>query len=156
MSRDDLNFMIGKQSAGPSNAAANGRVVPAAGQPGHGEFTASLRRQRITPGRLEDGYTGAFEIICGDCGDYPDLGYSQVSPRLQRLRGPYNTIRAGLAAYQEHLGLAELAAGAVRPSGANPALRGVEQPGLGMHGARALRKAFSSLPQPWARQHPQG
>jgi hypothetical protein len=106
MSRDDLNSVTGKQSAGPSNSAVNGRVVPAAGQPGHGEFTASLRRQRVPPGRLEDGYTGAFEVICGDCGDHPDLGYSQVSPRLQRLRGPYNTIKAGLAAYQEHLGLA--------------------------------------------------
>src|SRR5437868_1800931 len=98
--------VTGKQSAGLSNFAVNGRVVPAAGQPGHGEFTASLRRQRVPPGRLEDGYTGAFEVICGDCGDHPYLGYSQVSPRLQRLRGPYNTIKAGLAAYQEHLGLA--------------------------------------------------
>jgi len=95
MSRDLLP-VTGKQSASPSNSAADGRVVPPAGQPGHGEFTASLRRQRVRPGRLEDGYTG----------DYPDLDYSQVSPRLQRLRGPYNTIEAGLVAYQEHLGLA--------------------------------------------------
>ena len=105
MSRD-LQPVTGMQSAGPSNSAANGRVVPPAGQPGHGEFTASLRRQRVRPGRLEDGYTGAFEVICGDCGDYPELGYSQVPRRLQRLRGPYNTIEVGLAAYQEHLGLA--------------------------------------------------
>jgi len=106
MSRDDLRPVTGKQSAGSFNSAANGRVILPAGQRGHGEFTASLRRQRVPPGRLEDGYTGAFEVICGDCGDYPDLGYSQVSPRLQRLRGPYNTIEAGLAAYQVHLGLA--------------------------------------------------
>jgi len=106
MSRDNLDSATGKQAAGPSILAANGRVVPAAGQPGHGEFTASLRRQRVRPGRLEDGYTGAFEVICGDCGDYSTLDYSQVSPRLQRLRGPYNTIEAGLVAYQEHLGLA--------------------------------------------------
>jgi hypothetical protein len=46
MSRDLLP-VTGKQSAGPSNSAANGRVVPPAGQPGHGEFTASLRRQRV-------------------------------------------------------------------------------------------------------------
>ena len=103
MSRDFLP-VTGKQSGGLSNSAANGRLIPPAGQPGHGEFTASLRRQRVRPGRLEDGYTGAFEVICGDCGDYPDLGYTQVSPRLQRLRGPYNTIKAGLAAYQGHLG----------------------------------------------------
>jgi hypothetical protein len=105
MSRD-LPPVTGKQPAGPSNSAANGRVVPPAGQPGHGEFTASLRRQRVRPGRLEDGYTGAFEVICSDCGDSPELGYSQVPRRLQRLRGPYNTIKAGLAAYQQHLGLA--------------------------------------------------
>lgn len=105
MSRDLLS-VTGKQSAGPSNSAANGRVVPPAGQPGHGEFTASLRRERVRPGRVEDGYTGAFEVICGDCGAYPALGYSQVPRRLQRLRGPYNTIEAGLAAYPEHLGLA--------------------------------------------------
>src|SRR5690348_16991424 len=106
MSRVDLDSVAGKQPAGPSISAANGRVIPAAGQPGHGESTASLRRQRVRPSRLEDGYTGAFEVICGDCGDSPELDYSQVSPRLQRLRGPYNTIEAGLVAYQEHLGLA--------------------------------------------------
>jgi hypothetical protein len=105
MSRD-LPPVAGMLPAGPSDSAANGRVIRPAGQPGHGEFTASLRRQRVRPGRLEDGYTGAFEVICGDCGDYPDLDYSHVSRRLQRLRGPYNTIKAGLAAYQEHLGLA--------------------------------------------------
>ena len=119
MSRDLLP-VTGKQSAGPSNSAANGRVVPPAGQPGHGEFTASLRRQRVRPGRLEDGYTGAFEVICGDCGDYPELGYSQVPRRLQRLRGPYNTIEAGLAAYQEHLGLANGPRAPCVPSGAEP------------------------------------
>jgi hypothetical protein len=105
MSRDLLP-VTGKQPGDPSDSAANGRVIPPVGQPGHGEFTASLRRQRVRPGRLEDGYTGAFEVICGDCGDSPGLGYSQVSPRLQRLRGPYTTIEAGLAAYQEHLGVA--------------------------------------------------
>lgn len=102
MSRD-LLLVTGKQSANPSNSAATGRVVPPVGRPGHGEFTGSLRRQRVRPGRMEDGYTGAYEVICGD---YPDLDYSQVTPRLQRLRGPYNTIEAGLAAYHEHLGLA--------------------------------------------------
>jgi hypothetical protein len=107
MSRDEVDLVTGKHLACPSNSAANGRVIPPVDQPGHGEFTASLRRQRVPPGRLEDGYTGAFEVICVDCGDYPDRGYSQVPPRLQRLRGPYNTIEAGLAAYQEHLGLAK-------------------------------------------------
>jgi hypothetical protein len=156
MSRDGLDPVACKQSAGPSSFAANGRVIPPAGQPGHGEFTASLRRQRVPPGRLEDGYTGAFEVICGDCGDYPDLGYTQVSPRLQRLRGPYNTIKAGLAAYQEHLGLAELAAGAARSSGGKPGSPGGEQPGFGTHGARALQKSSVLGLNPGAGRHPQG
>jgi hypothetical protein len=80
-------------------------TFPRAGQPGHG-CTAVLRRQpsRIVDGRAEDGYAGAFEIICCDCGDNPYLDYSQVSPRLQKIRGPY-AIAAGLAAYEDHLGL---------------------------------------------------
>jgi hypothetical protein len=68
----------------------------------------SLRRQpaRLVKGRIEDGYTGAFEVICCYCGDHPYLDYSQVSLQLQRLRGPFNTIEAALAAYDAHLGLA--------------------------------------------------
>ena len=71
----------------------------------NGEIARSfLRRQpvRIVAGRVEGGYTGAFEVICCDCGDNPYLGYSEISPRLQRLRGPY-TLREGVAAYMEHL-----------------------------------------------------
>ena len=68
-------------------------------------MTASLRRQpvRIVEGRVEGGYTGAFEVVCCDCGDHPYLDYSQVSPRLRRIRGPY-TLKAALAAYERHLG----------------------------------------------------
>jgi hypothetical protein len=79
---------------------------PLAGQPGHGR-TASLRRQpdRIVDGRMEGGHTGAFELICPQCGDHPYLDYSEISPRLQRIRGPY-TLNAGVAAYEKHLGLA--------------------------------------------------
>ena len=81
-------------------------TLPAAGQPGHGR-TTSLRRQpaRIVEGRAEGGYTDAFELICCDCGDHPYLDYSEVSARLQRIRGPY-PMRAGLAAFENHLGLA--------------------------------------------------
>jgi hypothetical protein len=50
-------------------------------------------------------YTGAYEVICRDCGDHPYLDYSEIPPRLQRIRGPY-TLEAGVAAYAEHLGLA--------------------------------------------------
>lgn len=57
-----------------------------------------LRRQpvMIVDGRAERGYTGAFELICCECGDNPYLDYSRVSPRLQQIRGPY-AIAAGLA-----------------------------------------------------------
>ena|SRR5438045_4578307 len=107
MKRDDLHPVTGIQSAAPPNSVADGGVIPPPGQPGHGYLTANLRHQRVSPGHLEDGYTGAFEVICRDCGDEPYLDYSHVSPRLQRLRGPYDTIKAGLAAYTKHLGLAD-------------------------------------------------
>ena len=63
-----------------------------------------LRRQpaRIVEGSSEGGYTSVFEVICCDCGDNPHLDYSEVSARLQQLRGPY-TLGAGVAAYQAHL-----------------------------------------------------
>jgi hypothetical protein len=79
---------------------------PLAGEPGHG-CTAVLRRQPVLTGDgwVERRYTGAFELICCECGDNPYLDYSQISPRLQQLRGPY-TMAAGLAAYEQHLGLA--------------------------------------------------
>jgi len=80
-------------------------ALPLAGQPGHGR-TASLQGQpaRIVKGRVEGGYTGAFELICYECGDHPYLDYSQISHRLQQIRGPY-TMRESLAAYEKHLGL---------------------------------------------------
>jgi len=79
-------------------------TLPLAGQHGHGR-TAFLRRKpvRIVDGRREGGYTNLFELICPSCGDHPYLDYSEVSPRLQRIRGPY-WMEAGLAAYDEHLG----------------------------------------------------
>jgi hypothetical protein len=78
------------------------QASPQAGQPGHGR-TAVLRSQpvQVVGGRVEG---GAFELICCECGDNPHLDYSQVSPRLQQLRGPY-LIAEGLAAYERHLGL---------------------------------------------------
>ena len=84
---------------------ADAPLIPPAGQPGHGKV-AILRRQsaRVVEGRAEGGYTGVFELICCDCGDHPYLDYCEVSPRLQRLRGP-RTLEAGLAAFEKHLGL---------------------------------------------------
>jgi hypothetical protein len=80
-------------------------TFPLAGQPGHGR-TASLRRQpvRIVDGRMEGGYTSAFELVCPSCGDHPYLDYSEIPPRLQRIRGP-RTLEAGIAEYEKHLGL---------------------------------------------------
>ncbi len=73
-------------------------------QPGLG-WTVVLRRMptRIVAGRPEDGYTDAFEIVCCDCGDDPDLDYRDVSPELQRIRGPYQPIADGVAAYEKHV-----------------------------------------------------
>jgi hypothetical protein len=80
-------------------------TFPLAGQPGHG-CTAVLRSQPtlIVDGLAEGGYTGTFEIICCECGDNPYLDYSQISPRLQQIRGPYEMAK-GIAAYEQHLGL---------------------------------------------------
>jgi hypothetical protein len=80
-------------------------TLPRAGQPGHGR-TTSLRRQMVwMADDRKARCTGAYEVICRDCGDHPYLGYSEISPRLQRIRGPY-TLAAGVAAYAKHLGLA--------------------------------------------------
>ena len=43
-------------------------------------------------------------LICPSCGDHPYLAYSEVSSRLQRIRGPYS-LEAGLTAYEKHRGL---------------------------------------------------
>ena len=69
-------------------------------------WTVVLRRQpaRIVEGRPEGGYTNAFELICCVCGDHPDLDYRDISPELQRIRGPY-PIAAGVVAYAKHLEL---------------------------------------------------
>ena len=85
---------------------SNGVALPLAGQPGHGS-TAFLRSQpvRIVDGRVEGGCTDMLELICPDCGDHRDLDYSEVSWRLQWLRGPH-MLEAALAAYHIHLGLA--------------------------------------------------
>ena len=72
-------------------------------EPGNG-WTVVLRRQpaRVVEGRPEGGYTDLYEIVCCDCGDHPGLDYSEVSPILQRVRGPY-PIADGITAYVMHL-----------------------------------------------------
>ena len=62
-----------------------------------------LRRRpaRLIGGRAEDGWTDEFEVVCRDCGDNPGLDYREVSPGLQRIRGPY-PLEAGVAAIEGH------------------------------------------------------
>ncbi len=64
---------------------------------------ALLRRQATGTGagHREDNYS-AFEVICRECGDDPSLDYREVSPMLQRLRGPY-WLAPGVEAYEKHL-----------------------------------------------------
>ena len=64
-----------------------------------------MRRRpvRIVDGRMEGGYTDAYELICPSCGDHPYLDYTAVAPRLQWLRGP-RALEAALAAYHKHIG----------------------------------------------------
>ena len=69
-------------------------------------WTVVLRRQpaRMLEGRPEGGYTDLYEIVCCDCGDHPDLDYSEVSHELQQIRWPYPTAD-GISANVEHVGL---------------------------------------------------
>ncbi len=64
-----------------------------------------LRAQpaRVVDGRTSVGYTGKYEVICPVCGDDPNLNYDQVSPELQKLRGPHSALANGVAALDEHL-----------------------------------------------------
>jgi hypothetical protein len=66
-------------------------------------WTLVLRRQpvHLVDGLPEGGYTDAYELICCDCGDNPSLDYRDVSPDLQRIRGPYR-FSAGIEAYGQH------------------------------------------------------
>jgi hypothetical protein len=74
-------------------------------QPRHG-WTVVLRRQpaHLVEGQPEGGYSSAYELICCNCGDHPDLDYSEVSSELQQIRGPY-PIADGIAAYEKHVKL---------------------------------------------------
>jgi hypothetical protein len=80
---------------------------------------------------VQGGYTDAFEIICCDCGDHPDLDYRDASLELQRVRGLY-PIAAGITAYQEHL---------KQYHGQQPARR----PGRPMHDATNMNVAISAI-----------
>ena len=81
-------------------------------------WTVVLRRQpvHIVAGRPQGGYTDAYELICCDCGDDPELDYRDVPPPLRRVRGPY-TFAAGIAAYGTHVRLRH---GQRQPAAARP------------------------------------
>jgi hypothetical protein len=98
-----------------SGALAKEAGMATRDQPGDG-WTVVLRRRpaRIVAGRPEGGYTDTFKIICGYCGDHPDLDYCEVAPELQRIRGSY-PIAAGVAAYEKHVGLHQQPEAAHRP-----------------------------------------
>ena len=104
--------------------------MTANGQSGLG-WTEVLRRMpvRIVAGQPEGGYTDAFEIVCCDCGDDPDLDYRDVSPKLQRIRGPYQPIADGVAAYEEHVESHGPCAQLRAPGGDDPAAYAVTTPG---------------------------
>jgi len=90
-----------------TNAPATAKEAGMAARDQRGDgWTAILWRQpaRIAEGRPEGSYTDVFEIISCDCGDHPGLEYRNVSSEFQLVRGPY-PMKAGLAAYAEHLGL---------------------------------------------------
>ena len=94
-------------TGGPHDA--RGTRIPDVGEPGHG-FGAILRRCQSAPiahRRAEGSHAAEFELICFDCGDNPGLDYSQVSARLQQIRGP-RTMETAWTAYERHLGLAQL------------------------------------------------
>lgn len=95
--RDDRRGHL--QRRVPHPAAAGGIT---GGPPGPG-WTLVLRRQpiRIVDGQPQGGYADVYELICCYCGDDPDLDYREVSPELQRIRGPY-PIAAGITAYGRH------------------------------------------------------
>ena len=98
-------------------------------QPGLGG-TVVLRRQpaRVVQSRVQGGYTSAYELVCCDCGDHPDLDYRDVSPERQRIRGPYS-IAAGVAAYEVHVNLYHMQqwGQAVHDVGGGPACAGGDE-----------------------------
>ena len=73
-------------------------------QPGDG-WTVVLRRRPAAWLRADRKAATPmlFEIICCDCGDHPYLDYREVSPELQRIRGPY-PVADGITAYEKHSG----------------------------------------------------
>ena len=102
------------------------------GHPGI-DWTVVLRRRpaHIVAGHVEGGYTDMFEIICCDCGDDPGLNPSEVSPELQRIRGPYQLV-AGVAAYEQHL------------------VQHSESSGMGSRGSRRWRDRPMADPSDWS------
>ena len=68
--------------------AARGSLVSASSVTASAPSCGGYRPASIADGRAEGSHAAEFELICFDCGDNPGLDYFQVSPRLQRIRGP--------------------------------------------------------------------
>ena len=66
------------------------------------DWPITIRRQPARPGTgHRDDHTSTFEVICGRCGDDPDLDYQKVSSELRQVRGPY-PLAAGIAVFLKH------------------------------------------------------
>jgi hypothetical protein len=79
------------------------------GRPGHGQnLSIRLQPAAMKDGpfgsRLVEAVTGMYEIICPDCGDNGVLPYDQVTPELQKVRGPYPSEDAAMRASGAHMG----------------------------------------------------
>jgi hypothetical protein len=75
------------------------------GVPGHSStIVVTVLQYRKPDGTRGFDETGKFEVICPDCGDDRSLYYDEVSPELQRLRGPYNSRETAERKLMEHRG----------------------------------------------------
>jgi hypothetical protein len=59
-----------------------------------------LRPAPAEPGNSNSG-SDTYEVICRICGDDPGLDHQEVSPELQRIRGPY-ILSVAVAAFVKH------------------------------------------------------
>jgi hypothetical protein len=76
--------------------------VTASELPG-GDGTLCLRRRPASyfDGQPDGGRPELYELVCGDCGDDPRRGYSEVPAELQHVRGPY-PLKGGIEAFMKH------------------------------------------------------
>lgn len=93
-----------------------------------GRWCCGASRSGSSRGRAEGGYTDAYELVCCECGDHPDLDFREISPELQQIRGPYQ-IAVGIAAYQRHVSRYHRRQGDHHPGRAEASRHGLTAPG---------------------------